>query len=58
MWVYMLASSVHVLANPKSHSFSTGGDSADSSVLSSFKSRCATQCAWQYSTAPMNCLKK
>jgi len=55
MCVYMLTSSVHFFAKPKSQSLMTAGLLSSSSVLSSLRSRCATQCRWQYSTAQMNC---
>lgn len=44
MWVNMLASSVHVLAKPKSHSFSIGGSLLSNKVLSSLRSLHTVAC--------------
>ena len=46
MCVNILASSVHVLANPKSHSLSMGGSLLSNRVLSNFKSlqACSANC--------------
>lgn len=47
MWAVLRPTPVHVLANPKSVSFSTGGSDPSRSTLSSLRSRWATQFLWQ-----------
>ena len=54
--VFMLQlPAAHARAKPKSQSLMRAGCESSSSVLSNFRSRCATLCVWQYATARMNC---